>query len=73
MRMHSDQQRAVTHTHKTVRKQVIDLALPQEPGEDEEGFIIRVRHGGRIEVRPADFQQLVNCLIEAGRAAGMQL
>lgn len=58
----------VKHVHKTVRRHFIDLALPPRPEQDEEAFVLRfpTSYGvDLVDLRPADLQQLVNCLQKA--------
>jgi hypothetical protein len=63
---------AVTHLHKTVRRQFVDLNLPDSPLPDEEAFVLRISPGqGQVVLRPGDMQQLVGCLAQAMVDAGM--
>ncbi len=64
---------AVTHEHKTVRRQFIDFQIPRNVGEDDEAFILRFAGDAQIELRPHDFRQFISCCLAAGRAAGMEL
>lgn len=67
------QDSVVTHQHKTVRKQFVDLRRSAGHPEDEESFVIR--HGGEtlLDLRPADFQQFIACLRKAAADAGMSV
>lgn len=61
----------VTHQHKTVRKQFIDVNIPSSVADDEEVFVVRIRHGAEIVLRPRDYQQFIACLRQAASDAGM--
>lgn len=64
---------AVQHTHKTVRRQFIDLRVPRTPDADEEAFIVSFNGDDdhAFEFSPRDYQQAIACLRQAASDAGM--